>query len=124
MKNEVYTIYRQGQIFTVNPSSLEKFRFERVTELDLGQMELLFDEALCIRSSGRIVFFKQVFDKDEEEMRWILYKTIKVRGFVYFIRGNVRIQITTDKLIYFYLIDKETFEPTLENVMYNYMSCN
>ena len=47
-----------------------------------------------------------------------------MRGFIYFIKGNVRIQITTDKLIYFYLIDPETMEPSLENVMYNYMTCN
>lgn len=25
--------------------------------------------------------------------------------------------------IYFYLIDKQTLEPKLENVMYNYMKC-
>ena len=87
-------------------------------------MELLFEQALCIRSSGKILFFKQVYNKDEEEYRWVLYRTLKQRGFVYFIRGNVRIQITTAMLIYFYLIDPETFEPTLENVMYNYMCCN
>ena len=57
-------------------------------------------------------------------MEWVQYNSINVRGFIYFIRGNVRIQITTDRLIYFYLIDPETFEPTLENVMYNYMMCN
>lgn len=33
-------------------------------------------------------------------------------------------QITTDSYIYFYLIDKETFMPDLENVMENYMECN
>lgn len=87
-------------------------------------MELLFDEALCIRSSGRILFFKQRYDEDLEMNQWFLYNTIKVRGFIYFIRGNVRIQITSDKLIYFYLIDPVTFEPQLENVMYNYMLCN
>jgi hypothetical protein len=47
-----------------------------------------------------------------------------MRGQVYFIRGNVRIQIVTDEKVYFYMIDKETFMPTLENVMYNYMSCS
>ena len=46
------------------------------------------------------------------------------RGQIYFIRGNVRIQIVTDEKIYFYLIDKETCEPKLENVMYNYMQCS
>jgi hypothetical protein len=36
----------------------------------------------------------------------------------------VRIQITTDEKIFFYFIDEETLEPTLENVMYNYMTCS
>lgn len=46
-----------------------------------------------------------------------------MRGQIYFIRGNVRIQIITDEKIYFFLIDKKSFEPELENVMYNYMNC-
>lgn len=55
---------------------------------------------------------------------WKLYHTIKERGFIYFMKGNIRIQVTTDKLIYFYLIDQEDLMPNLENVMYNYMGCN
>jgi hypothetical protein len=55
---------------------------------------------------------------------WTLYHTIKIRGFIYFIKGNMRIQITNDQYIYFFLIDPETFMPTLENVMINYMMCN
>lgn len=47
-----------------------------------------------------------------------------MRGFIYYIKGNVRIQITTDDKIYFYLIDKETLMPKFENVMSNYMNCN
>lgn len=43
---------------------------------------------------------------------------------LYYIKGNIRIQIVTDIKIYFYLIDKKTFEPTLENVMKNYMMCS
>jgi hypothetical protein len=87
-------------------------------------MELLFDNALCIRSSGKVLFFKQVWNELEEHLEWQLYHTINVRGFIYFIRGNVRIQVTTDQLIYFYLIDPVTYMPSLENVMYNYMMCN
>ena len=48
----------------------------------------------------------------------------KTRGTIYFIKGNVRFQITTDEKIYFYLIDKVTFMPILENVMYNFMQCS
>lgn len=32
--------------------------------------------------------------------------------------------MTTDQFIYFFLIDPKTFEPTLENVMYNYVNCS
>ena len=32
--------------------------------------------------------------------------------------------MTTSEKIYFYLIDPITFEPTLENVMYNFMGCS
>jgi hypothetical protein len=56
--------------------------------------------------------------------KWILFHVIKVRGMIYFIKGNIRIQVTTDDYVFFYLIDKETFMPTLENVMQNYMGCN
>ena len=31
--------------------------------------------------------------------------------------------MTTDEKIYFYLIDKVTLMPTLENVMFNFMQC-
>lgn len=32
--------------------------------------------------------------------------------------------MTADDLIYFYIIDRETLVPKLENVMYNYMKCS
>lgn len=43
---------------------------------------------------------------------------------MYYIKGNVRIQITNISHIYFYLIDTKTLLPTLENVMTNFMLCN
>ena len=57
-------------------------------------------------------------------MEWTLYHKIKARGFIYFIKGNIRIQVVTEELIYFYLIDFKDFMPELENVMYNFMGCN
>ena len=87
-------------------------------------MELLFDEALCVRSSLKILFFRQVWDHDIEQSRWVIYHKIKIRGFIYFIKGNVRIQIVSDNLIYFYLVDPITLIPTLENVMFNFMNCS
>jgi len=87
-------------------------------------MYLLYNTALIARSSSDILFFKIEKDEDTEERKWKQYHMLEVRGFIYYIKGNVRIQITTDEKIYFYLIDKETFEPNLENVMYNFMSCS
>lgn len=54
-------------------------------------MELLFDEALCVRSSLKVLFFRQVWDHDTDQYRWVVYHKIKIRGFIYFIKGNVRI---------------------------------
>jgi hypothetical protein len=74
------------------------------------------------------MFFKLVLqDKDDPRPIWTLYHTIDdMRGNIYFIRGNVRIQVITDDMIYFYMIDKISMVPTLENVMANppYMSCS
>ena len=53
-----------------------------------------------------------------------MYHSIDFGGFIYYIKGNIRIQITTDSLIYFYLVDHETLEPKLENVMQNFMNCS
>lgn len=86
-------------------------------------MYLVYNQALIARSSSDILFFKQVYDDNTETVKWKQYKVIEARGFIYYIKGNVRIQITTDEKIYFYLIDQVTLEPILENVMYNYMNC-
>ena len=45
-------------------------------------------------------------------------------GNIYFIKGNKRIQIVTDDKIYFYIIDMETYEAVMENVMNNFMNCS
>jgi len=87
-------------------------------------MVLIFGEALAVRSSGKVLFFKLEWNHFEECFKWVQYHDIKVRGFIFFIKGNVRIQITTDNLIYFYIVNKETLIPELENVMYNFMNCN
>jgi hypothetical protein len=74
-----------------------------------------------------VVFFR-IFEEEDENRniikKWKQYNEIQARGFIFFIKGNKRIQITTDDKIYFYLMDPETFEPTLENVMANFMGCN
>lgn len=125
---EIYTFYRQGIVFTVNLSDNgnreqrlnEMMENDKKTTNELGPMYLLFDKALVTQSSGSILFFK----KDETGM-WSLYdKLEKMRGQIFFIKGNIRIQVTTDEYIYFYLIDKETIKPKLENVMFNFMKAS
>ena len=119
--NNCYTFYRQGHGFTFNMANTTEVRMEIITTADLGTMYLLFDQALVVRSSSSILFFKI----DKETGLWKEYhKFEKMRGQIYFIRGNIRIQVTTDDRIYFYMIDKETFHPTLENCMNNFMQCS
>ena len=86
-------------------------------------MYLINGRCLIARSSSKILFFKIESDKFTGAKSWENFHTLNVRGMIYFIKGNKRIQVTTDKKIYFYLIDPETFEPTLENVMNNFMNC-
>jgi len=118
--NDCTTFYRQGFCVTTNSDTMES-RYEQITESDLGSMYLLFDEALVTRSSGNIQFFK----KGLETGLWKKYAEFKnMRGQIYFIRGNIRIQVVTDTTIYYFLIDPKTFEPTLENSMNNDFNCS
>ena len=127
--DEIYSFYRQGYSFIIKGKNSEDYVFDRMTEMDLGQMYLVYNEALIARSSSDILFFKLEFDEQSETRKWKLYNKIQARGFIYYIKGNVRIQITTDEFIYFYLIKQdeknpeEHLQPVLENVMFNYMNC-
>ena len=90
-KNEIYSFYRQGQAFIIPANDPEKYSFDRMTEMDLGQMYLIYQQALVARSSSDILFFKIEVDEDTEERKWKMYKVINCRGFIYYIKGNVRI---------------------------------
>ena len=119
--NNCYTFYRQGHAFTMEAQDPKNCHCEKITDADLGSMYLLFDQALIVRSSSSILFFKI----DQETKLWTQYHKIpKMRGNIFFIKGNVRFQITTDEKVYFYLIDKNTLMPKPENVMYNFMNCS
>lgn len=105
----------------MNASNISECKFEQLPVNDMGSMYLLFEKALIVRSSSSMLFFKV----NEETGLWKEYHRINnMRGEIYFIKGNVRIQITTEKKVYFYIIDKDTCNPMLENVMYNYMGCS
>ena len=45
------------------------------------------------------------------------------KGSLYYIKGNIRINITTDDKIYYYIVNDKEFMPKLENVMFNFMNC-
>ena len=62
-----------------------------MTDLDLGQMVLIYDQALVARSSGSIIFFKLEFDEDLERKKWVQYHEEHVRGLIYYTKGNIRI---------------------------------
>jgi hypothetical protein len=95
-----------------------------MTDLDLGQMYLIYNKVLVSRSSKSVYFFKLVYDEEEEDRVWLLYRVIDVPGFISYTKGNVRMQLITEERVYFYMMDKETLEPSMENCMFNYMRCN
>ena len=86
--NECYTFYRQGQCFTMPTSDTSLCDSEKITDSDLGNMFLVYEQALVVRSSGAMLFFK----KDIETDKWKLYhEKQNMRGQIFFIRGNIRI---------------------------------
>ena len=96
---------------------------EKMTEMDLGEMFLVYNKALMARSSSEILCFKREKDEETGIQKWVHYHTIEIRGFVYYIKGNVRIQVVEESKIFFFSVDKETLEVELENAMSNYMKC-
>ena len=143
---DIYCFYRHGQVITINAANsnriqkamsrndldnkgpktkLDVYKIEQMTDKDLGQMFLINNKALIARSSSTILFFKIMADEeDPEQKKWTQYYSLNIRGFLYFIKGNIRIQVITDEKIYFYVMDFDTLMPHLDNVMFNYMGCN
>ena len=70
---------------------MERYKFQRMTDKDLGQMYLVYNTALIARSSSDILFFKIEYDPDTDERLWQQYHVEHVRGFIYYIKGNIRI---------------------------------
>ena len=123
-KNQIYTFYRQGHSLIIDEKDHMEYTIDKMTDLDLGQMVLIYNQALIARSSGAIYFFKLEFDDDLERKKWVQYHEEDVRGLIYYTKGNIRFQITTDEKILFYKLDEKTLMPSLENVMINFMNCN
>lgn len=108
----------------INGNDATDYCIDRITELDLGMMFLVFNKVLMTRSSKQILFFKIVQDEETKVRTWKQYHKIDIEGFISYTRGNIRVQVISEYRIYFYIIDRETLEPTLENTMGNYMQCN
>jgi len=85
--NNFTTFFRQGECVTVPQDLSAPARVEKITDADLGSMYLLYDEALITQSSSSILFFRV----NKETKLWEQYHKIeKMRGQIFFIRGNVR----------------------------------
>lgn len=113
-------------VFDDDPQNEDKEQVyeQKIHDKDLGIMFLVYEDALVVRCSSQILFFKLVLDEFTNEKEWVKYHQIDEGGFIYYIQGNQRIQITTDTEVFFYLVDKTTLMPTLENVMQNFMNCS
>ena len=124
-KNEIYSFYRQGDYFIINADLPDHYEFGQIKDIDvLGQAILVYNEALIIKGSSEICMYKLVYkEKNSEERHWEKYKELNYRGMITYIKGNIRFNLVTEDKIYFFLVDKETLLPTLENVMFNYMQC-
>lgn len=97
-----------------------------MSDLDLGQMFLVNQKALIVRSSGSIFFFKLEAHALEKKRQWKQYHFLNHKGFLYHSTTNKdkSIQIVTDEQIFFYGLCEDTLMPVLQNVIYNFMGCN
>ena len=69
-KDEIYSFYRQGQSFTIKPDKMEDYVYDKMTDMDLGSMYLIYNKALVVRSSSTVLFFKQEWDEDLDVYKW------------------------------------------------------
>jgi hypothetical protein len=73
----IHIFYRQGQAINVSAADVMQVELEEMTGQDLGMMYLINSRALIASSSSKILFFKQIIDEDDENIkRWTLYEEI------------------------------------------------
>jgi len=78
-------------MFKIDPAKPEKITTQKISTKSFDQMVLIYGEVLVVRSSESILFFKQELDTLSKTEQWIQYHSIKVRAFIYYIKGNIRI---------------------------------
>ena len=86
--------------------------------MDFGNMYLIYEQVLIVRSANSIGMYKKCSEDSESDDEhenedgaghWENYFNFdNLRGQISFQKGNIRIQITTLDKIYFYIINKET----------------
>ena len=123
-KQEVYSFYRLGEAFIIPIGDAMGYQMDVMTSDVLGTIYLIYNKALCAGTSDCTNFYKLEWDEIAEKRLWKCYKTLNVAGSAYYTKGNIRIQIVQQEKIFFYLVDRDTLMPELENVMYNYMQCS
>ena len=64
-------------------------------EGDVGQVVLINNDCLALQSSNKLMFHLLVEDKLTHRSHWKCYKTIKVRGSIYYMKDTNRFQVST-----------------------------
>ena len=57
-KERIYCFFRQGQSFTINPKRPSHVQKQQIWDFDLGQMYLINNNILMVKSSCEIIFFR------------------------------------------------------------------
>lgn len=126
-KNCIYCFYRQGEQFCYNRrnGTIEQTKIISKGE-SINQIYMIYNKILIIHSSDQVTFYKETEMKElsgQKKIEWKQYYSLDFGGFIYFIKGDNIMQITTPMHIYFYEIDQKTLIPSLLNSMYNFMDC-
>ena len=110
--------YRQGHFVNTNVKDINVYQHDDMSDTVLDQMFLVYNKALVAQTSQEISFFKL------KAKKWVLYKTLKIKGFVSYTKGDEGFQIISEDKIYFYGMNKENLQPELRNTMFNYIGCS
>ena len=51
----------------------EEYYYQKIYDKDLGAMYLVFEQALIVRCSSQILFFKIVLDDLTGDKKWVMY---------------------------------------------------
>ena len=51
----------------------EDYYYQKIYDKDLGAMYLVFEQALIVRCSSQILFFKIVLDDLTGDKKWVMY---------------------------------------------------